>query len=765
MEMVKSVHYILSAILILLLVSCSNTRRLPEGDSLYLGSNVKIKDNEATRRERRVLQTTDLEGAIKPKPNTTILGVRFKLTMYNLGGGDSGKGIRKFFRRLGEPPVLASSFDSAKNVERVRTVLENKGFFYPTASCTLKTRRKKSWGNFDVYTGPQYKIRNVTMVNDSSAIVLDILPLMENTLLKKDAPYNLDLIKGERSRIDKLLKEKGYYYFKPDDLLAQVDTSIGDHKIDIYLRIKEETSEKSKTAFFINQVYIYTNYRMGRGKRRVDSLRIRRKDDTLFYERYYIIGNTKAYKPFLFTQAMQFRPGDNYNRTDHNSSLNRLVNMGTFKFVKNDFEPINHTEFNAFYYLTPYPKKSLRLELGAMTKNDSRAGSQASLSWKHRNLLRGAEQFTVKGYVGFESQSSATTTRPATYQFGFEPSMSVPRFIVPFFDPQSSSIFVPHTVIRAGYDLIMRQDLYMLHSFKGAYGYTWKEDVKTEHQLFPLGITYVRTDTLNKDAALKINYSNLIFNGLIIGPTYQLTYNSRGNDPPHKNDIYFDGLADLSGNIYGLIDGANVKHYYDKPKELFNTPYAQYIKLQLDLRYYRNYSANPNSIWANRIILGLGYPYGNSWQLPNIKQFFSGGNSSLRGFRSRLVGPGTFHEPYNNRTFIETSGDIKLEFNTELRSQLYQFVHGAAFIDVGNVWMRRKDPRFPGGEISNNFLSQLAADVGLGLRLDFKILVIRLDAGVPVLKPWSTAVETVTANRIGLKGENLILNFAIGYPF
>ncbi|RYE25374.1 MAG: hypothetical protein EOP51_04330 [Sphingobacteriales bacterium] len=800
-------HILITLFAAMMIASCSNTKHLPKGDSLYLGTSVDIKDKEAEKRERSVLQT-DLSAAVLPKPNKKVLGVRFKLTVYNVAKGyDSTrkvKGLRKLLLKVGEAPVLTSQFNMEKNQQLLVNILENRGFFYPSVTGEIKVndRQRKSKSHFDVVTGPQYKIRIVSFVDDGRQVSKDVVAQQEKTLLKVDAPYNLDLIKGERDRIDKLLKEHGYYYFAPDNIIVRVDSSIGEHKVDMYVAVKDEIPEEAGKVYFINNVYINPNYRLGMGRlgnrrvRETDTVgRIARRrmnnNDTLFYDRYFIVGNTKLFKPFIFTQAMQFYPGDPYNRTDQNIALNRLINMGTFKFVKNEFNPVEDNLLNVYYNLTPFPKKSLRAELGGYTKNDSRVGSQLGLSWRNRNTLRGAELFAVKGTVGFETQFGGGIRRPNTYQFGLEPSLTFPRFVVPFMKIKSSSLFVPHTTISAGYNVLLRQDLYLLHSFKTSYGFQWKEDVKKEHQFFPINITYVRTDTLNKDTVLPFNYSNLVFDGLIIGPTYQFTYNTRGAGSPNRSDFYFDGLIDLSGNILGLLQGSNLKDSKEgNPKKIFGATYAQYAKIQTDFRYYRNYGANPHSIWANRLLLGLGIPYGNSGILPNVKQFYAGGNSSLRGFPSRLVGPGTFHQDPNDKTitsrFIETSGDMKLELNTELRAQLYQFVHGAVFVDAGNIWTYRDYPDsantlFPGGKFqADQFLKQLAVNVGVGLRFDFNILVLRLDLGMPIRKPWlleqKAADGTVIRNDAWVfdqinfgssawRKENLVFNLGIGYPF
>lgn len=767
--MLKKKYGWLMLVCSLMTAACSNTKHLPKGDSLYLGANVTIKDNEGSKSYRKVVRR-DLEAAVRPKPNSKVLGIRLKLTVYNWAGDTSKKGfIRKALRNFGEPPVLASSLDLESNEEMLVNILENRGFFYPRVQSHRETRKRKTKSYFDVWTGPQYRIRNVVYPLDSSQISADIQKTKEKSLLKPGLPYNLDLIKGERDRITKQLTEKGYYYFKSDYLLAEVDSTVDTHKVDIHMVPKHyEIPSQAYNVYKIRNVYVYPDYRIN----------ARRKDTSMeeatFHEGYYLIDRKNSFRPVVFQQAMQFKPGDTYNRTEQNLALNRLVTMGTFKFVKNRFDPIDDPAnplLDVHYYLTPYPKKSLRFQIGVQSQSDSRMGTTSSLSWRNRNAFRGAELLAVTLRAGYEAQAGGNTQRPPAFEGGAEVSLSIPRFVIPFIKVVPSSMFVPRTTIRASYDLSLRQNLYLITSAKGSYGYQFREDIRKEHQLFPININYVRTDTLAAPGETSIDYSNLVFNGLIIGPTYEYTFNSQAAGL-NRNNWYFDGLADLSNNILGLVQGASK----EQPKEIFGMNYAQYIKLQADGRYYLNYAPiHKNNIWANRVILGFGYPYGNSRQLPNIKQFFSGGASSLRGFPSRMVGPGTFNDRYLNSDvsrprYVEMLGDLKLELNTELRMHIYQFVNAAFFVDAGNIWTYYDDPRFPGGKFTADFYKQLAVDGGLGLRLDFNIIMLRLDLGIPLRKPWLPEKDRWVFNQIDLgssswRNENLIFNLAIGYPF
>lgn len=754
--------------LLVLLASCSNTKHLPAGETLFNGSKVKIDDKVVSKTEKKIL-ISSLTGVVRPRPNSKLFGIPIKLTIYNVAGvPKKKKGLRNWLRnKVGEPPVLMSSVHIPANKDLMINVLQNRGYFYATVSSKLETSRKrKTTAIFDVATGPQYTIKKTVFVGDSSVISNYIdSDFANSTLLQPGQPYNLDLIKGERSRIDRLLKEKGFYYFKPDYLIVLVDTTIGGMKANMYVKLKSDVPDDMYNAYTINNIYIYPNYKL-HGKQ-ADTL----KSNAVLVDGYNIVDIHKTFKPDIFVRSMEFEKGDLYSLNDQNTSLSRLVNMGTFKFIKNRFDPIGDSALDVYYYLTQFPRKSLSFQLGALTQNDDRAGIEGSVSWRNRNTFKGGEELLFKVNGGFEAQYSGIEKQPNIYNLSAETDLSFPKFEVPFIQVYSSSQYVPRSIIKLNYTYESESDLLRINSYTASYGYDWKEGPHKEHQLYPINFTYVKTDTLGHAAQLDKLYGNLIFNGIILGPTYEFTYNSQGTKTQKKNDFYFDGLIDLSGNILGLAENAD---YSTNPQTLLGSRYAQYVKLQPDFRYYLH--INPNTTFAARIMAGIGIPYGNSEELPNIKQFWAGGNSDLRGFPSRLVGPGTYNEYYTTEndktapTYIETLGDMKLELNAELRQHIYKFVNVGVFSDAGNIWTYHANPAFKGGQFTSDFYKQLATDVGFGLRFDFKILLLRFDLGMPVYEPWLPDGQQLVLNKIAFgdsrwRKDNLVFNIAIGYPF
>ena len=491
-----------------------------------------------------------------------------------------------------------------------------------------------------------------------------------------------------------------------------------------------------------------------------------------YYEGYYVLDRQKQYKPRLFKHTIQFEPGDIYNRTDHNATLSRLVNLGLFKFVKNRLEVvpnIDSAKLNAYYYLTPNPRQALRAEVNASTKSNNLTGSSITTGWRKRNAFRGGELLAIDATGGFEVQYSGQLKGYNTYRYGLEANLSFPRFLTPIFRVSNKGGFIPKTNALLGWDVLVKQKLYRMNSFRAEFGYVWKNGILNEQKFSPVAITYVQPafisdqyqDSINKNSS----FAKAVEKQFILGAVYNYNY-SQIQDNIFVTGIYFNGNVDVSGNFAGLFSGANVNA--NKPKYIFGAQFSQYVRLESDFRYYLKLSNR--SVIANRLIIGASVPYGNSTALPFVKQFFAGGNNSVRAFRSRSLGPGSYQQPPTTTFLPDQSGDLKLEINSEYRAKLFSIVHGAIFVDAGNIWLYNEDPDKPGGKFSGKFLNELAVGAGVGLRLDISFLVLRLDVAFPLRKPFLPEGDRWVLDKIKFSSgtwrqENLIFNLGIGYPF
>lgn len=754
-------------------ISCSNTRFLKEGQMLYTGAEVKIENDTISKKEKKELQAA-LEANLTPKPNSTFLGMRPKLYFYNIAKEPKkDKGFNYWLKyKVGEKPVLLGDVDREFNKDIIENYSENKGYFNAKATYDTVSKNKKAQVIYTVRPGSRYLIDGVKFQKDSTLVNHEIQSFADKTLLKNGRPFDLDVIKSERERIDNRLKERGFYYFHPDNIIVQADSTVSkNHKVELNVKLKDNTPDLATQQFSIDKVIVFPNYNIQDVKDGKYSIPMNKDSLSKYaFDDIYVIDPQHKFKPKIFDRALYFKQGDLYNRSNHNLTLNRLISLGVFKFVKNEFivsDSLSH-KFDAYYLLTPRQIQSLRLEALGRTNSANYAGSELNLNWTHRNFFRGAEQFKAAIYGAFDFQMGGAQNANNIFRAGTNVQLSIPRIVAPF-RFHSSSEFVPRTNITLGYEFQNRTQYYTLNNFTGSFGYLWKENARKEHDLKVIDITLVSPANVTEEYEIK-SASNpamqrVVAKQLIFGPTYSYTYTN--TMLPKTNTIYYKGTLDLAGNITGLVTGADVKK--DKEKKIFGIPFSQYVKIENDFRFYHKFTEK--SSLATRFIGGIAYPYGNSEFIPFSKQFFSGGSNSIRAFRARTLGPGSFDpRTIPEGSYFDQSGDVKLELNAEYRANLYKFLNAAVFVDAGNIWLLHDDSTRPGAKFSKDFLNEIAVGAGVGLRLDFSILILRLDLAMPLRVPYYQKGDRWAFDKINFgdpswRKDNLVLNIAIGYPF
>ncbi|MDB5110785.1 MAG: BamA/TamA family outer membrane protein [Mucilaginibacter sp.] len=706
--------------------------------------------------------TSELEGLLRPKPNSSILGLRYKLYIYEKTKTTKKKGLKHYLNtHLGEPPVLASSVDLTKNSAILQNRLQNEGYFMAQVNGDTISKNRTAKAVYTTQTGPAYHYRKIVFPPEKDNLDTAIAGTAKQSFLKVGDKYNLDVIKGERVRIDARLKEEGFYYFAPEYLIMRYDSTIANHQVDLFVKVKETTPDEARWIYKIRNIYVYPHYSL-----KDTSLKL---DSAVKYRWYNVVGGRKTVRPFTFKNSILLHPGDTYNRTEHNNSLNRLIELGPFTYVKNRFEDVTPDSpyLDVYYFLTQAKRKSLSAEIIARQTSANFNGTQFNLNFRNKNTFKGAELLTVTFFVSTDKQFGRYNNGLGVYQFGVEPSISWPRFISPF-DFKTDNAFIPRTILKTGYTLIERSQLYTLNSFNASWGYQWKPNLHRQNNLDLMDFTYVDAANITKRYRDSIANSgnptlkHVIDNQLTFGPSYSFIYDNTTDDF-RTNTFYYMSKLSLSGNIYGLLTGADTLR--GKVSKIFGTPFNQYVKLENEIRFF--HKVGPNSKVATRFMVDVGLPYGNSTILPYTQQFFIGGPNSLRGFQARTLGPGGYDYrslAANKTQFLpDESGDIKIEGNIEYRPKLFSIVEGALFADAGNIWLMRPHNDLPGAAFGKNFLSQIALDAGFGLRFNLSVLILRTDLGFPLIDPSRPAGQRNLFNQISFKTS--VFNLGIGYPF
>ena len=761
-------HFFIYSIAILLFASSCNVGKfLPAGEKLYRGATVKVQKQKDVKASVKSLRK-QLQLSVRPKPNKFILGRPYKVWWwYVIGEPKRPKGFKAFLRdKLGEPPVLSNRVNTKVTAENMNAYLDNIGYFHSTVKGDTVNKGYFTRAIYNANVFPQHTIRNITWVNDSSALLKELDGNKKSkSLLETGMPYRLSDIEAERDRLDGRLKTKGYYYFNPEYIMAYVDSTIGNYKVDLFLNIKSTTPEMAKHAYTINRITVFPNYTLLQpapdtsktGTVNVDGLLIR---DTVY-----------KFKPELFKRTITYRPGNIYSSIDQNTTLNRLINLGAFKFSKNRFEAVKDTSnpyrLNVFYYLTPAKRKSLQAELDGFSKENRYIGSQLSVNWRNRNTFRGSEQLAIKAYGSFEISPNDSLKKNNNYRVGTEATLSFPRYLIPFFHFRESNLYPARTQLLLGYEYFIKQSFYTKNVFRFNYEFQWRESANKQHLFSPISLTYLKavnvTDSFYAAAVRNPAILSNVYNEAITATYYSFTYNTL--NPLAKNQWYFNVSLEAAGNIIGAIDHAKVP----RSKKVFGTPYAQYVKQDFDLRFTKRYKNKLQ--WANRLQIGIGFPYQNSAFLPFSKQYIIGGSSSIRAFSVRSLGPGSYLPTLKDKTYFQTiGGDYKLLVNSELRIPLFGRFSSAVFTDFGNIWTKDSILFGSAGQLKKSFLKELAVATGICLRIDASVILLRLDLGIPLRKPYLPDGQRWVIDKINFgdkywRRDNLVFNIAIGYPF
>ena len=429
---------------------------------------------------------------------------------------------------------------------------------------------------------------------------------------------------------------------------------------------------------------------------------------------------------------------------------------------------------DADIFLSPLNKRSLRAELQAVSKSNGFAGPGIALTYNNRNIFHGGETFSLSGNFSYETQiSRGADSGLSSIAGGLRADLVIPR-LVPF-SPSRFKYNVPKTKISLGGDILKRSQLYTLTSVNATFGYTWNANKFVYHELNPINVTYVNLadttqefeDILTKNPFLRQSFEQQFIAGL----NYGFTYSELGDEDKKSNPFFFSTNLDIAGNLLNLVSGGK--------QTVFGLEYAQYAKLDADIRYYFKWGEEQTFI--TRLYAGWGIPYGNSSTLPFVKQFFSGGPYSVRAFRIRSLGPGTFtSESDGAGSFFDQSGNLKLEANLEYRFPIFSYLKGAVFADAGNVWLTNEleisddEPQetidfnrelSTQGRFGKDWTKELGIGVGVGLRVDIQSFVIRLDLASPVQVPYFPEGQRIRTPFFDGGDNNLVWNFAIGYPF
>lgn len=715
--------------------SCSTTRVLGDGQ-FRLADNKVVVDND------RKFNTKEIESYIKQKPNSYIIfGWNPFLNIYNWSGKNADKGINKFLREIGTAPVVYQPSQVEASVENINRHLEYLGYYGSDVRSEVRVNGKRVTVTYSVTLGRRYRIGNVSFAVPDGEFKEDFYADTAAVSIRPGDFLSEDALEKETERAASMFRRKGYFGFTKNYFSFEADTLARRDTADLLMTVKEYT--RNQTAEYARP---HRKYFFG--------------DVSISYD------NDLKFNDRVLKNICTIRPGAMYDEREVNTTYSRLSALRLFSGVNVALNPRDSGIVDCDISLTKSRMQGFKVNLEGSTNSTGLIGISPQVSYYHKNIFHGGQWLNL-GFLGnFQFKYDDRSVK--SNEFGVSAGLSFPEFL-----GLPNSIFhgpsLPRTEINASYNYQNRPE-YTRNMISTSYGYSGSlRNGKFFYQFYPIQAKIVRLTNLDPNFYTTLSGNPFMRdayqNHFDVGSGLVAYYTTSTALVPKETYEYARLQLDASGNVLSLFNKAMKSDEYGS-RLIWNTPYSQYIRTELTLGKTFVFGKNGGQALAIRLLGGVGYAYGNSSTIPFEKQFYSGGANSMRGWQARSLGPGNSKA---DTTFVIPSqtGDVKLEANLEYRFPMFWKLCGAVFTDVGNIWTLKETDGDDGSHTHfdlKNLAGSLAADWGIGLRVDLNFLILRLDMGMKVYDPSLDTARWRSPSQ-WLKKDGYTLHFGVGYPF
>lgn len=768
----KALHFtILAAATSLVLGSCSTTSRLAEGEVLYTGVKKLAYHQDSVKIDSDVKD--QIFTAVNVKPNNPLYSPYYRtplpigLWVYN-HMDPNAKGLKGWiYKHLSSRPVLISRVRPKTRVDMIETLLHNNGYFSSSASYELnysKKNPKKASITYEVHVKPPHLLGEIRYLEDDNPVshIIDSLA-KANTYLKTGNRYCVDSLNGVRINITNKLRDRGYYFFKPEYIEYIADSVTTHGLVNLQLSMAANVPNLAHTKYLTRNITAQVSSSYG-DEGTPDTVYTR--NCTLIKMQPVHINNR------LIPSCIRSRKGRPFRVSSLDMTQMYLATTGIFSSVNIEARPDRDTVTSDGYGFIDIDincvldkPMEVKIEAQGVTKSNSFLGPGVDLGIKHKNLFGGGEQFSADLTASYEWQTgkgvSGKSSDFNSYEIGVNLELAFPRLLAPRFINRSRR-YQNWTRVGLDFDFMNRPKFFKIARSSAEFSWEWHASKNSFSKFTPFKITYSKM--LSTTAAFDSVYfanryiENSFEDKFIPEMNYTFTYDKAFG----RSNITWTTTLTEAGNVSWLIWKAFGKTTGDM--KMFGTPFAQYVKAQTQLVWDRRIGHNSHIV--GRVLVGAAHAYGNDAEVPYMDQFYIGGSNSLRGFTVRSVGPGSYHDYSGDKNaFYDQTGTFKFETNWEYRFPILGSLNGAVFVDAGNVWLLEDEYDYREGGVLKfkNFFKELALNTGLGLRFDISMLVLRADLGIALHAPYDTGKSGYF--NIPRFKDALAFHIAIGYPF
>ncbi len=746
--------------------SCSSTKNIPEDDQLFVGLT-KIEYKNYEKNDHFVAVQEEVEAALATAPNGALFGSSYYRSPfpYGLWIWNAFSKSRSVFSKwmtksFGKPPVLMSWVNPELRANVTRELLRSNGYFDSSVEYNVITQKnpKKAKIGYTVNLGRLYRIDSLRYVNFPQRADSLIRATIGETLIHPGDPFKVSTLDAERTRLSNVFRNNGYYYYQPGYASYLADTISVPDTVQLRLQYADSVPANVRRKWYIGKVNL--ELRKDYMEELSDSL-----------EHRYFTVRFNGRKPPLRTRVilrdLKLRPRKLYSYDDYLQSANKITGTGLFSYVDFKFTPRDTTLRCDTLDLTlscvfdkPY---DFYVEANMVGKTSGKLGPGAVIGISRRNAFRGGEKLDININGSYEWQTGhnadGSSSEMNSYEYGANVSLEIPRLLLPFWS-RVRWYNTPSTILKASSSVINRSGYFKRHIVSGELTYNFQRTATSVHQFSPLILQYeymtrmtsAFSDILEENPYLLVTMADQFVPKM----RYTYTYSSPTN---YRSPIYWQVVVSEASNLLSLGYMMAGNKWNEKSKQLFKNPYAQFFKIETDFR--KTWAVGDHSQLVGHVSAGFIWSYGNSVSAPYSEQFYVGGANSIRAFNVRSIGPGAYHTDSEHASYMDQTGDIKLQANLEYRFRLFGNLYGATFLDAGNVWALRDDGYRTNSVFKvKNLLKETALGTGVGLRYDLEFFVLRLDWGVGLHVPYKSGFYNISSF-----GDGQSLHFAIGYPF
>ena len=698
-------NLILSVLAGVLATGCA-TQRLAEGEYRLAGNKIKVVGKQ--------ISSSELTSYLAQKPSASFLGIR----------------------RPGAPLVIHDESQVQTSADNIENHLEYIGYYGSKVTSEVEYQGKKAYVTYIVTPGKRYTIRSIDFELPQDEEFRQEFEADQPHITIQEGQYLAEsTLEAETVRSAEFFRNRGYYGFDKSFYFCEADTLSHDGTAALTMAIRDYPRNGSP-----EDAKPHRKFTIG--------------DVTLSYPKEIPI------RTYILEELNVLRPGMPYSERAVNATYSRLSNLSVFNSVNVTMNPVSDHVVDCDINLLNGGVQGFKANLEASVNSTGLFGISPQLNYFHKNFFHGGELFNLglKGNFQFKTKDKIRST-----EFSVSSSLRIPRLI-----GLPNSLFrgpnLPHTDLSLGFSYQDRPE-YKRTMITTSFGYVGNLGRSFYYQFFPFQANIVRLFSVSESFAERLVSDLFLLNAYSdhfdMGMGGMLYYTTDPTPIPKRTYTYGRLSFDLAGNVLSLFNSAMPTNQVNQ-HTIWQIPYAQYVRGELQLGHTFRFGGGDTQAVALRFLVGAGYGYGNSTTVPFEKQFYAGGANSMRGWQARALGPGRV-QPWTEYFLIPSqTGDFKMEANVEYRFPVVWKLEGALFADAGNVWNLRLADYMEG---SNFSFDTIAADWGMGIRVNLDFILVRIDLGLKVYEPCRPAGERLIGPEQWLQSGNFALHFGVGYPF